>query len=475
MFPQPFASSSGKPEPFDHDVCVSFRETVKSITLHEEILASLLDLKPQGRLVILTSSQAGQGKTHLLSRMTQTLADNAVVIALPWQSSESLSWGASGRAMLSDLFQGDPKVNQLQQLCGAVHTTLLCHLIETGRVPSADAGQTVEALSQSPLELFADSGPTKPISEWFRSHFQQMRKLMAECCPQPNLPMVEEWLQLMFDYTVNPTAATLAAMHERMEKESSVQVPCFLSIATHWKPLVLVADHMDGLFHDQSSGTIVAQMSATLAALPRVQVILSMNEDLWEAAFGRQLPAALASRLQPHRLTLQSLSHEEIISLLNDRLNHSGESGETARNFLKFIEAQDTMKGITSPRGVLRQAAIQWQSWLCEGTLPPPKAKEITPPLLLEERERGNELSRLAMMLAEVTVKPVAAPAYAETDDFIPEPLMDDDESVFQAAPEIHPQDQAAKTVNNISLLKLREMINQVRTADNSEATHKDA
>ncbi len=478
MISLPPTSKSGNPEPFDGDVCVSFRETVKSISLHEEALASLLDLKPQGRLVILTSAQAGLGKTHLLSRMTHALSDNAVFIALPWQSSESLSWGATGRAMLSDLFQGDPRVNQLQQLCGAVHTTLLCHLIETGRIPSADAEQIVIALAQSPLELFTESGPARPISEWFRANFQQLRKLMAECCQLPNLPMVEEWLQLMFEYTSSPSTSTLSALYERMGNESGVEVPCFLSIATHWKPLVLVADHMDGLFHDPNSGTIVAQMSATLASLPRVQVVLSMNEDLWESAFGRQLPAALASRLQPHRLSLQNINRAETSLLLKERLQLAGESESTTRDFLKFMDSQDALKEATSTRSILRTATTQWQIWLSEGTLPPPKAKEITPPLLQEERDRGSELSRLASMLAEVTVKPGVTAASApndEADDFVPEPLMDDDVSVFQAAPEIHPQNQGTKAINNISLLKLREMINQVKTPLNTESTHKDA
>lgn len=470
MLSTSLAASSGKPEPFDQDICVSFRETVKSVPLHEEKLASLLDLKSQGRLVILTSSQAGSGKTHLLSRMAESLKDDAVIITLPWQSTEGLTWAATGRAMLMDLFQGDASTNHLQELCGAVHTTLLCHLIETGRVPSADPEQIVQALAQSPLELFAESGPAKPISEWFRENFLQLRKILAECCQLPNLLMVEEWLQLMFDYTLNPTTTMLATLQERMEKDGGVQVPCFLSIATHWKPLVLIADHMDGLFHDQNSGTIVAQLSATLAALPRVQVVLSMNEDLWESAFGRQLPSALASRLQPHRLSLPGPTQEEIVSLLRHRMQETGESAETMHDFLEFLDTQNTLKGLASPRGVLRKAATQWQSWLCEGTVPPPKAMEITPPLLKEEQERGGELSRLAMMLAEVTVKPAVAATsnLADTDDFVPESLMDDDdEPGFQAAPEITPQSQASKTATNISLLKLREMINQVKAPNN--------
>lgn len=473
MLSTSLAAASGKPEPFDRDICVSFRETVPSVPLHEAMLASLLDLKSQGRLVILTSTQAGSGKTHLLSRMAEALKEDAVVITLPWQSTEGLSWAATGRAMLIDLFQGDARTNHLQELCGAVHTTLLCHLIETGRVPSADPEQIVQALAQSPLELFAESGPAKPISEWFRENFLQLRQILAECCQLPNLLMVEEWLQLMFDYTLNPTPAMLATLQERMEKDGGVQVPCFLSIATHWKPLVLIADHMDGLFHDLNSGTIVAQLSATLAALPRVQVVLSMNEDLWESAFGRQLPSALASRLQPHRLSLPGPDRGEMLALLEQRMQLNGESAETIRDFQEFLDTQNALKGLASPRAVLRKAAAQWQAWLCEGTVPPPKAKEITPPLLKEEQERGSELSRLAMMLAEVTVKPVtmatpAATNLADPDDFIPESLMDDDEEPgFQIAPEITPQSQEAKAATNISLLKLREMINQVKAPNN--------
>ena len=56
--------------------------------------------------------------------------------------------------------------------------------------------------------------------------------------------------------------------------------------------LVLVADHMDGLYRDPAAGVAVARMTLALTSMPGVYVVLSVNQDLWETTFGRQLPSA---------------------------------------------------------------------------------------------------------------------------------------------------------------------------------------
>jgi hypothetical protein len=153
-----------------------------------------------------------------------------------------------------------------------------------------------------------------------------------------------------------------------MDDDSSVEVPRFLRLLTMWRPLVLVADHMDGLYRDPASGVAVARMTLALVSIPGVHVVLSVNQDLWETTFGRQLPSALEDRLNARNVTLRGLTAKDAQDLVVLRLGEAGVGADDVASFLRFIDVERYFLGrpigSVSARGLLRHASQLWRHWL---------------------------------------------------------------------------------------------------------------
>lgn len=375
-------------QPFGHDVCATWRDAVhgSEVPMNEGALQSLRVLEAEGRVTLLNAPRAGHGKTHLLGRVARRLQDDAVVAGLPWTSLDGLSWQGTGRGILLDLARAGKNPTQLQRVTGGLLATLLRRLIQTGRVPSTDPIQALRVLSQDPMQLFSESGPASVIGAWFRRHFDQLVKPLSEASALESPDAGEGWLKALFGYMENPGAASLAALEQRLETNSAVEAARLVRLITAWKPLVLVADHMDGLYRDPQAGVAIARMALSLVSMPGVHVVLSMNQDLWETTFGGQLPSALEDRLNSWSVPLRGPTPEEAKALLSMRLEDAGVEEPYAGSFLSFIDLDRFFigrpVGSVSARALLRHAAQNWRHWLQAGAPVITQAPEEPPPAL---------------------------------------------------------------------------------------------
>jgi hypothetical protein len=378
-----FESDLNQLQPFADDICESWRQHETSILLHEKALQELRTLSLEGRIVMLSAPRAGHGKTHLLGRVAEELTGEATVISLPWQDEAGLTWAATGKGLIQDLASSISKPDALQRLGAGVNTTLLRRLIQTGRIPSTDPVQALRVLSQDPMDVFSALGPAKIIGEWFRRHAEQLRGQLADISNVEGVEAVETWLRELFDYTETPSPATLAALLAGMESADSAQVVRFLRLAASWRPVVLVADHMDALYRDAEAGVSVARMALALTALPGVHVVLSMNQDLWEATFGQQLPSALEDRLSACNVSLQGLMPADAEALVSHRLSLAEVGSAQQESFLKYLDLpawyQSRPAGLVAARALLRHSAEQWKSWLLVADEPEPVVPEELP------------------------------------------------------------------------------------------------
>lgn len=357
-------------QPFGNDICATWHEGEgeASVPIHENALEELRALENQGRVILLSAPRAGHGKTHLLGRVAEKLQGEAVVASLPWETEEGMTWAGCGRGIVADLAYSGAKPNLLQQVCAGVHATLLKRLIQTGRIPSTDPSQALRVLSQDPMNLFSESGPAKVIGEWFRKHYDQLHATLTEVTYLEGRAEVADWLRAMFDYVEQPGAAALSALAAGMDAEGADQVERFLKLVATWRPVVLVADHMDGLYRDAEAGVSVARMALVLTSLPGVKVVLSMNQDLWDTTFGRQLPSALEDRLNARNVSLAGLNAEEARELLGLRMAKVGVGEMHRADFLNYLDLDryflGRAAGSVSTRGMLRHAAQAWRKWL---------------------------------------------------------------------------------------------------------------
>jgi hypothetical protein len=383
-------------QPFGHDVCAYWRDAVhdSEVPMNEGALQSLRVLESEGRVTLLNAPRAGHGKTHLLGRVARRLEEDAIVAGLPWTSLEGLSWTASGRGILQDLSKAGKRPTQLQRVCGGVLATLLRRLIQTGRIPSTDPVQALRVLSQDPMDLFLESRTASVIGSWFRRHFEQLVKPLAECAGPEGSDAMEGWLRGMFHYLENPSATAVAALEARLEKDGATEITRLVRLITAWKPLVLVADHMDGLYRDPEAGVAIARIALAFVSMPGVHVVLSMNQDLWETTFGGQLPSALEDRLNSFSVPLRGPTPQEAHSLITMRLQDAGVEEAHAQGFLNFLDLDrfyyGRAVGSVSVRGLLRHTAQAWRHWLQAGaplithqapSAPPPIPATSPPPV----------------------------------------------------------------------------------------------
>ncbi len=370
-------------QPFGHDVCAYWRDAVhdSEVPMNEGALQSLRVLESEGRVTLLNAPRAGHGKTHLLGRVARRLEEDAIVAGLPWTSLEGLGWTASGRGILQDLSKAGKRPTQLQRVCGGVLATLLRRLIQTGRIPSTDPVQALRVLSQDPMDLFLEGRTASVIGSWFRRHFEQLVKPLAECAGPDGSEAMEGWLRGLFHYLENPSATAVAALEARLEKDGATEISRLVRLITAWKPLVLVADHMDGLYRDPEAGVAIARMALAFVSMPGVHVVLSMNQDLWETTFGGQLPSALEDRLNSFSVPLRGPTPQEAHGLITMRLQDAGVEEAHARGFLNFLDLDrfyyGRAVGSVSVRGLLRHAAQAWRHWLQAGA---PLATHQAPP-----------------------------------------------------------------------------------------------
>ncbi|RBP44455.1 hypothetical protein DES53_104276 [Roseimicrobium gellanilyticum] len=375
-------------QPFGHDVCAYWRDAVhdSEVPMNEGALQSLRVLESEGRVTLLNAPRAGHGKTHLLGRVARRLQEEAIVAGLPWTSLEGLGWSASGRGILQDLARAGKNPTLLQRVGGGVLATMLRRLIQTGRIPSTDPVQALRVLSQDPMDLFLEGKSASVIGSWFRRHFEQLAKPLAECAGPDGSDAMEGWLRGLFHYLENPSATAVVALESRLERDGAAEISRLIRLITAWKPLVLVADHMDGMYRDPEAGVAIARMALAFVSMPGVHVVLSMNQDLWETTFGGQLPSALEDRLNSYSVPLRGPTPQEAHSLITLRLQDAGVAEDHARGFLNFLDLDrffyGRAVGSVSARGLLRHATQTWRHWLAAGApLQAPQSPPATMPL----------------------------------------------------------------------------------------------
>jgi hypothetical protein len=93
-------------------------------------------------------------------------------------------------------------------------------------------------------------------------------------------------------------------------------------------------------------------------------VVLSLNQDVWQATFGHHLPSALEDRMTASRLLLRGLTEEEAVELVRLRLNRAAVEPVLAAAFEDFLDVPRYFMGrplgTVSARVFLRHAAQQW-------------------------------------------------------------------------------------------------------------------
>lgn len=321
-------------------------------------------------LLLLTAPRAGYGKTHLLGRVAAAAADQGVAMPLAFRSDSDVGWPTVSMEALDILRRQPAQIagwSRLQEICSGIFSSLVIRLIRSGRLPCANQDQAIRVLSGSPGELFREGSQARLIGDWLRKHYGQLRKPMAEIARQvPGASNADIWVDALFACAHHGTATSVDSVVQ-MASGSREAFFLWLRMVTLWRPAVLFVDHLDGFYRQEQAGLRIATMLLDLAELESVHVVLSLNQDVWQATFAHHLPSAVEDRLTSAQFLLRGLSAGDALDLVRLRLGGVELPVDEASQFERFLNIpryfQGRPVGSVSARSFLRHAAIQWEAF----------------------------------------------------------------------------------------------------------------
>ncbi|MGB6220225.1 hypothetical protein [Haloferula sp.] len=326
------------------------------VTRLEDVLR--VPTEASGRGILLRAPRAGYGKTHLLEQVRQRLSHGHEFIPLRPLDGSKVDPRAAIEDALRRLTRQLPAGGGLTVL--DIHARhLLAHglqpLVLSGEVPCQDREAAVEALQQRPVETFDFHHPQAVTAHWTRENFEVLGpRLSLEVSKTTgcSLNQVAFWLAALFRFAVaapEHPGRTGMLMQKAVEGADAERFGTLLALLSRFHRVALVVDDLEGVHGDPDGARRVAGFLATVRQeAPRVDLVVSLNDDVWESAFVPALSAGLLDRLSEVTIRLDVLNDDAIISLLNSR---PGVDGRAA------LERMNLSPADRYARRVLRMAA----------------------------------------------------------------------------------------------------------------------
>lgn len=411
-----------------------------------EVLHDILTVPPEqaGRCVLLRAPRAGHGKTHLLSRIQHHLATTHEFVPLRASFGSQIDAGTVTDDALRCLLRQLPASGglcALDRVTRRLFALALEPLVANGEVPCQDREAALTALRSRPVEILDFHDPNAVTALWARDHFAALgQRFSIELARRSGLPILEVafWIEALFRFASTPAENTARLrtladeVHGGSPGESVMlqRLEALLGMLSLLVRVVLVADNLEGFSADESAALRLAAFLGDLRqSVERLDVILSLNLDIWQSAFLPRLSDGLADRLSEVVIELHPLTEEEMLALLESRVPGLG-----SRVFANV----DRSAAGTHARGLIRAAGVAWlRASAMDAAVVVPVAVPvpvIPPPWVVEgdRTDRTDPTNEAALSLAAAPVEtPAPEPAKPE-----PSPMP---APVIMAAPEPPP------------------------------------
>ena len=343
-----------------------------------EVLSKTLDVSVEapGRCILLRAPRAGHGKTHLLSRIQHQFGGTHEFIPLHVSGTrvDALSVTEDALKRLSRPLPAAGGLTVLDLIIRRLFSFALQPLVISGEVPCQDREGALAALKTRPVETFDFHHPNAVTAHWAKENFDVLGPRLSMELSQRSGVAIREvsfWVTAFFHFASTPIdhpgrTSVLAlevageTITEGIALERLFALLGMLSLLTR---VALVADDLEGFSADETAALrFAAFVVAIRQAVDRVDVILSLNKDIWETAFLPRLSGGLADRLSEVLIELEPLKDEDIVALFESRAPGFGEQIKSR------VKSEDR-----HARGLIRAAG---QAWLSAAEEP-----EATPPV----------------------------------------------------------------------------------------------
>lgn len=282
-----------------------------------------------GRGVLLKAPRAGFGKTHLLERLRRGLAGSHEFLPLRPLDGRHVDPSAAIEDTLRCLTRVLPASGGLTHLdLHARHLFArgLQPLVVSGEVPCQDREAAAEALRKRPVETFDFHHPQAVTAHWTRENFEVLGprlSLEVSRLTEGSLNQTAFWIAALFRYAVaspeNPGRAG-RLLQTAADGADAERFGTLLALLSRLRRIVMVVDELEGVHGDPDGARRVAGFLATVRQeAPRVDLIVSINRDVWESSFVTALSGGLCDRLSELEVQLEALDDDGILALLSAR------------------------------------------------------------------------------------------------------------------------------------------------------------
>ncbi|MGL5017112.1 MAG: hypothetical protein ACRDBP_03180, partial [Luteolibacter sp.] len=352
-----------------------------------DILSDLLavPVEKSGRCILLRAPRAGHGKTHLLSRIQHQLGASHEFVPLQAGFGCRIDAASVTDDTLRRLVRQLPAsggLTALDLVSRRLFASALQPLVASGEVPCQDREGAITALRNRPIETFDFHHPNAVTAHWARENFEVLgQRLSMELANRVNLSVgaVSFWVNALFHFAAAPLESSnrVRVLAEAAHGEGGVgmeRLEALLGLLTLQMRVVLVADDLEGFSTDETAALRLAAFLGSLRhSVERLDVILSLNRDIWESAFMPRLSGGLADRLSEIVVELEPLTESEMEALLESRVPGLGR---------RVLDHVDLSSSGTHARGLIRAAGTAWlkASGAAIATAPPAAAVSVVAP-----------------------------------------------------------------------------------------------
>ena len=330
-----------------------------------EILSEILSVpvEKMGRCVLLRAPRAGHGKTHLLSRIQHQLGSTTEFIPLQAAAGCRIDATSVTDDALRRLVRQLPAsggLTVLDLLTRRWFASALQPLVRSGEVPCQDKEGALTALRLRPIETFDFHAPDAVTAHWARENFDVLgQRLAVELSQRGGFSVsgTAFWMDALFRFSAAPldNSGRVRALVDEVHSASGMEMErleALLGLLTQLMRVVLIADELEEFYTDDTAALRLAAFLGTLRqSVERLDVILSLNQDIWQSAFAQRLSGGLADRLSEVVVELEPLKEAEMVALLDSRIPGLGHL---------LLDRIDVAAAGTHARGLIRAAGLAW-------------------------------------------------------------------------------------------------------------------
>lgn len=320
---QPFFDSLGQPSA-PHAPGVNAAPTARM----ERVLKSPVDAP--GRGILLRAPRAGYGKTHLLAHVQQRMGTSHEFLPLtPLDGSRTDAAGAIEGALrrLTRALPAGGGLTNLDLLARRLFALALQPLVTSGEVPCQDREAALSALRQRPVETFDFHHSQAVTAHWTKENFEVLGpRLALELSRRTGVSLNEAsfWLASLFRFAIavpEHPGRTGMIIQSATSEAGVERYAALLALLSLIGRVTVTADDLEGMHADPTSALRFASfLAAVRQDAPRVDVVVSLNDDIWESAFVPALSGGLLDRLSEIEIRLEPLDESALSALLETRL-----------------------------------------------------------------------------------------------------------------------------------------------------------